>query len=117
MLRHLLSFTLTFLTGLLPLFAGDAKTRLKELQTRVANKDFQDDKLRRDLLAFAREHVGTPQYGPAMDALRATPSPFDKLDAKAIDAEARKILSIGALVAYLRPHDRAVARVEISIDG
>src|SRR5829696_5262990 len=104
MFRRLLLLALTIQACLLPSYAGDAKTRLQDLQSRVAKKDFQDDRLRRDLLAFASAHVGTPHYGPALDALRAVPSPLDKLDTKAIDDEARKILSIGPLVAYLRPH-------------
>ena len=41
----------------------------------------------------------------------------DRLDADAIDPEARKLLSIGNLVAYVRPHNRAFAHVAISFDG
>lgn len=97
--------------------AGDAHARLMSLQTRVAKQDFNNDNLRRDLLAFAREQVGTSLYAPAMDALRATPSPFDKLDENAIDADTRKLLSIDGLVALLQPHPRAVAHVAISMDA
>src|SRR5688572_26422124 len=87
--------------------AGDdaAKSRLKELQIRVIKQEFADDKLRQDILTFCREQVGTPLYPKAIEALRPVPSPFDKLDANAIDAEDRRFLSIAGLVAYVRPHD------------
>ncbi|MBI2809031.1 MAG: hypothetical protein HYX68_28945 [Planctomycetes bacterium] len=45
------------------------------------------------------------------------PSPLDKLDARAIDEDDRKLLAIRELVAYTRPHLRAVAHVAISRDG
>ena len=44
-------------------------------------------------------------------------SPFDRLDANAIDEDDRKHLAILELVAYLRPHGRAIAHVAISSDG
>jgi WD40 repeat protein len=103
----------------LPASAGDdkAKARLKELQIRVIKQEFQDDKLRRELLAFCREQAGTPIYAKAIEALAPCPSPLDRLDAGAIDEEDRKFLSIGALVGYIRPHNRAIASVAISCDG
>src|SRR5437773_1232794 len=87
---------LSLLLITLPASAGDddAKSRLKDLQARVAKQDFANDKLRLDLLAFCRAQVGTPLYAPAIDALRNVPSPFDKLDANAIDEEDRKFLAI-----------------------
>ncbi len=108
---------LSILFSTQPLHAGDANSRLKDLQARVANQDFNNDNLRRDLLVFAREQVGTSLYAPAMNALRATPSPFDKLDDKAIDEDVRKTLSIAGLVGLLQPHHRAIAHVTISFDG
>lgn len=114
--HRILIALLTFLCPL-SLYAGDAESRIKDLQARVAQQDFKDGKLRQELLAFAREHVGSSHYGAAMTALRAVPSPFDKLDEKAIDDDLRKVLSISGLVAYFRPHDRAVAHVAISQDG
>ena len=109
--------SLLFLT--LPAAAGDDKAtaKLKELQARVARQDFQNDQLRRELLAFCREQVGTPLYAKGIDALGAVPSPLDRLDAKEIDEEDRKFLSIRDLVAFIRPHDRAIASVAISFDG
>jgi WD40 repeat protein len=111
--------TLSLLLLSLPATAGDDKAaaRLKDLQARVARQDFQEDKLRRDLLAFAREHVGTPLYAKALDALRSVPAPLDRLDEKAIDAEERKALAIRDLVAFERPNNRAVASIAISFDG
>jgi WD40 repeat protein len=102
-----------------PAWGGDdaIKARLKNLQERVARKEFDNDNLRRDLLAFARMHVGTPLHTAAMVTLRNVPSPLDKLDENSIDAEVRKTLSVSRLVAYLRPHGRAVAHVAISCDG
>jgi WD40 repeat protein len=102
-----------------PAIAGDDKAaaRLKDLQARVAKQEFKDDQLRRDLLAFARSHVGMPLYAKAIDTLRSVPSPFDRLDASAIDADDRKFLSIRELVAYARPHSRAIAHVAVSFDG
>ncbi len=99
--------------------AGDDKAgaRLKDLLARVAKQEFKDDKLRHDLLAFCREQVGTPFYPKAIASLRAVPSLFDRLDASAIDAEDRKILSIPELVAYVQPHQRAIAHVAVSFDG
>jgi WD40 repeat protein len=98
--------------------AGDkSAARLADLQARVARRDFAEDKLRRELLAFAREHVGTPQYAKAMDALRFVPGPFDRLDATAISADDRKALGLRDLVAFERPNNRAVASVAISFDG
>jgi WD40 repeat protein len=103
----------------LPASAGadKAKARLKELQIRVIKQEFQNDLLRRELLAFCREHVGTPIYAQAIEALAPCPSPLDQLDAGAIDEETRKLLSIGALVGFIRPHNRAIASVAISFDG
>jgi WD40 repeat protein len=102
-----------------PAAAGNdkAKARVKELQIRVIEQEFQDDKLRRELLAFCRAQAGTPIYAQAIEALAACPSPLDRLDAGAIDEEDRKFLSIGALVGYIRPHNRAIASVAISFDG
>ena len=99
--------------------AGDdkAKARLKELQIRVIKQEFQNDKLRRELLAFCHAQVGTPIYAKAIEALAACPSPLDRLDVGAIDEEDRKFLSIGALVGYIRPHNHAIASVAISYDG
>jgi WD40 repeat protein len=108
----LFAFTMQFVS------AGDtAKSRLDSLQRRVVLQEFANDTLRRDLLAFAREHVGTPLYAKAIDALRHVPAPLDKLDENAIDAEDRKLLSIRGLVGYVRPHGRAIASVAISFDG
>ncbi len=103
----------------LNLHVGDdnAKARLKELQIRVVKQDFAGDKLRLELLAFCRAHVGSPLYAPAVEALRYVPGPLDKLDANAIDEEDRKFLSIRELVAYVRPNGRAIASVAISYDG
>src|SRR5258708_7019776 len=99
--------------------AGDAtaKSRLKDLQTPVIKQEFADDKLRRDLLTFCREQVGTPLYARAIEALRPCPAPLDRLDEKAIDEEDRKFLSIGGLVAFERPHNRAIAHIAFSFDG
>jgi WD40 repeat protein len=98
--------------------AGDqSKTRLESLQVRVAEQDFANDTLRRDLIAFAREHVGTPLYAKAIDALRHVPAPLDKLDENAIDADDRKLLSVRELVSYMRPHGRAIASIAFSFDG
>jgi WD40 repeat protein len=96
--------------------AGDDTVHLKDLQARVAKGTF-DDKLRRELLAFAREHVGTPLYAKAIDALRSVPCPLDRLDENAIDADDRKTLGIRELVAFERPNNRAIASVAISFDG
>jgi WD40 repeat protein len=117
-LRVLLPVLSALLTTL-SAFAGDdkAKARLKDLQVRVIKQEFQNDKLRRDVLAFCREQVGTPLYAKAIEALRPIPAPIDRLDASAIDEEDRKFLSIGKLVAYVRPHQRAVASVAFSFDG
>ena len=111
--------TLLLLLAALPAAAGDdkAKARLKELQSRVIKRDFADDKLRRELLTFAREHVGTPLYAKAIGALRSIPAPLDRLDANAIDEDDRKHLAIDKLVAYVRPHQRAIASLAISFDG
>jgi WD40 repeat protein len=99
--------------------AGDDKAtaRLKDLQTRVAKQDYQDDKLRRELLAFARDQVGTPLYAKAIDALRPVPAPLDRLDEKAIEEDQRRFLSIRDLVAFERPNNRAIASIAISFDG
>lgn len=99
--------------------AGDdkAQARLKEMQVRVAKQEFENDKLRRDLLAFMRAQVGTPLYAKAIEMLRQIPSPLDRLDAKAIDEEERKFLSIRELVGYIRPNNRAIASVALSFDG
>jgi WD40 repeat protein len=99
--------------------AGDdqAKTRLKDLQTRVIKQEFQDDKLRREIVAFARQQVGTPLYPKAIQALRPCPAPIDRLDTKAVDEEDRAFVPINELVAYIRPHGRAVASVAFSFDG
>lgn len=99
-----------------PLLAGD-DTRLKDLQTRVARRDFADDKLRHDILALAREHAGTPLYAKAVDLLHSVPSPLDRLDEAAIDADDRKAIGIRELVAFIQPHSRAIASVAISFDG
>lgn len=50
-------------------------------------------------------------------ALAQTPSPLDKLDPGAIDADERKAVAIRELVALIAPHDRAVASVAVSSDG
>jgi WD40 repeat protein len=99
--------------------AGDdtAAARLKALQASVAKREFQTDQLRRDLLAFCREQVGTPLYAKAIDTLAQVPSPLDRLDATEIDEDDRKALAIPELVGYLRPHHRAIASVAISFDG
>lgn len=110
---------LSILVATLPTLAGDdnASARLKELQARVAKQEFKDDKLRRELLAFCRDQIGTPLYAKAIEALRSAPAPLDRLDATAIDAEDRKVLSIPELVAYAQPHQRAIAHVTVSFDG
>jgi WD40 repeat protein len=95
----------------------DAKSRLRELQIRVIRQEFQDDRLRRELLAFCRAQVGTPIYGKAVEALAPCPAPLDRLDASAIEEEDRKFLSIGALVGFQRSHNRAIASLAISFDG
>lgn len=100
----------------LPLLAGD-DTRLKDLQTRVAKRDFAGDKLRHDILALAREHAGTPLYAKAVDLLHSVPSPLDRLDEAAIDTDDRKAIGIRELVAFIQPHSRAIASVAISFDG
>jgi WD40 repeat protein len=117
-LRTLLP-TLALLLATLPATAGDdkASARLKDLQVRVIKQEFAADKLRRELLAFAREQVGTPLYAKAIEALRPVPSPLDRLDEKAIDEDDRKRLAIPGLVGYVRPHRRTVASVAISFDG
>src|SRR5262249_27267886 len=114
-----LSSILLILIATLPASAGDdkAKPRLKELQIRVIRQEFQNDKLRGELLAFGRDQVGKPIYAQAIEALAPCPSPLDRLEAGAIDEETRKLLSIGALVGFLRPHNRAIAGVAISFDG
>jgi WD40 repeat protein len=119
MFKHVLPALLCCLPFAFSAFAGDdtPTTRLKSLQARVAKREFQTDQLRRDLLAFCREHVGTPLYAKAIDALAQTPSPLDRLDAKDIDEDDRKALAIPELVGYLRPHHRAIASVAISFDG
>lgn len=48
---------------------------------------------------------------------KQAPSPFDRLDPSALDAEDRKLLAIRELVAYVRPHQRAIAHLAISFDG
>src|SRR5450755_350161 len=110
---------LSLLLYTLPAFADNdtAITRLKDLQARVAKREFTTDQLRGDLLSFCREQVGTPLYAKAIDALAQTPSPLDRLDANQIDEDDRKSLAIPELVGYLRPHERAVASVAISFDG
>src|SRR5439155_13957672 len=92
-------------------FAGDDpdKARLLELQTRVIKQEFKDDKLRRELLVFAREQVGTPLYAKAIEALKPCPAPIDRLDVNAIEEEDRIVVGIDKLVGYVRPHARAVA--------
>jgi WD40 repeat protein len=45
------------------------------------------------------------------------PTPLDRLDEKAIDAEERKLLAIRDLVAFERPNNRAIASIAISFDG
>ncbi len=110
---------LSLLLLTLPARAGDDKAaaKLKELQARVAKQDFQNDQLRRELLAFCREHVGTPLYAKAIDTLRPVPTPLDRLDEKTIDAEERKLLAIRELVAFERPNNRAIASIAFSFDG
>ena len=78
--------------------AGGEDARLKDLQTRVAKQDFAGDKLRRDILTFAREQVGTPLCTKAIETLRSVPCPLDRLDENAIDADERKTLGIRELV-------------------
>lgn len=99
--------------------AGDdfAKNRLRELQTRVVKQEFQGDKLRREIVAFAREQVGTPLYAKAIEALSACPAPIDRLDVKAIDDGDFAAAGIDQLVALARSHTRAVAHVAFSFDG
>lgn len=111
--------TIFLLLASLSAQAGDKKldAHLAQLQARVTKRDFADDKLRRELLVFCRQHVGTPHYAKAIDLLRQTPSPFDKLDAKAIDEEDRKGVAIPALVGFVQSNDRAVASIAISLDG
>jgi WD40 repeat protein len=103
----------------IPISAGDdaAKARLKDLQVRVIKQEFKDDKLRRELLTFCREQVGSPLYPYGVQALRPCPCPLDRLEEKAIDEADRKFLSIGGLVAYERPHGRAIASIAFSFDG
>jgi WD40 repeat protein len=112
---HLPVLALLFIT--LPAPAGDPSARLTDLQARVAKRDFQDDKLRRELLKFCRAHVGTPIYAKAIDALALCPAPLDRLDANLIDEEDRKFLAIRELVGFTRSHNRAIAHVAISFDG
>ena len=109
--------SLLFLT--LPASAGadKADARLKELQTRYAKLESRNEELRRDLLTLAREQAGTPIYAKAIEMLRHTPSPLDRLDANTIDAEDRKFLAIRELVGFVQPHGRAVASIAISFDG
>lgn len=99
--------------------AGDdkAKVRLKDLQGRVIKQEFADDKLRRELLAFCREQVGSPLYAKGIEALQPCPAPLDRLDEKAIDEGDRKFLSIGGLVGFIRPHHRAIASMAFSFEG
>ena len=110
---------LLFLT--LPASAGNdkANARLKELQGRVIKQEFADDKLRRELLTFCREQVGTPLYARAIEAASGSRAValLDRLDANAIDEDDRKFLAIGELVAYERPHGRAIASIAFSFDG
>ncbi|HZZ82412.1 MAG TPA: hypothetical protein VFE62_28190 [Gemmataceae bacterium] len=112
-----------FMAVLLPLglatsAIGDkSASRLADLQARVAKREFRDDKLRRDILAFAREHVGTPQFATAIDLLRSVPGPFDRLDASAISDDDRKLLNLRDLVAFERSNNRAVAHLAVSFDG
>lgn len=110
---------LSLLLLTLPATAGDDKTTacLKDLKARVARQDYQDDKLRRELLVFAREQVGAPLYAKAIDVLRTVPTPLDRLDEKAIEEDQRKFLSIRGLVAFERPNNRAIASIGISFDG
>ena len=110
---------LALLSATLPAFAGDDKAtaRLKDLQARVSKREFQEDKLRRELINFCREQVGTPIYAKGIGTLAACPSPLDRLDANAIDEEDRKLLSIRELVGYIRPHNRAIASLTFSFDG
>ncbi|MBI1832643.1 MAG: WD40 repeat domain-containing protein [Planctomycetes bacterium] len=99
--------------------AGDdiAKARLKELQVRVVKQQFESDTLRRDLIAFAREQVGTPLYPRAIEALRVCPAPVDRLDVKAIDDGDFAAIGIDQLVGVVRSHGRAVASLAFSFDG
>lgn len=107
------------LIAIQPLSAGDdnAKARLKDLQLRVLKQEFSTDALRGDVLAFCRQQVGTPLYPFGIQALGRIPGPLDRLDASAIDAEERKLLSIRELVGYIQPNFRSVAHVAISFDG
>jgi WD40 repeat protein len=108
---------LLFIT--LPASAGDdkGKARLEQLLLRYAKLESRDDELRRDLLTMARQFVGTPIYAKAIEMLRQLPSPFDRLDANAIDEEDRKFLAIPEMVGFIRSHNRAIAHVAISFDG
>jgi len=115
---HYLQPFVILLLAILPASAGDkSKARLESLQLRVVKQEFANDTLRLELLAFCREHVGTPIYAKAIDALRYVPAPLDKLDENAIDIEDRKFLSIRGLVGYFRPHGRAIASIAFSFDG
>ncbi len=101
------------------LHAGDItpQVRLANLHQRVAKREFAGDKLRLDILAFARQQVGTPHYLAAIDLLKQTPSPLDALDSREIDAEDRKLLALPEVAAYFRAHGRSVAHVAFNSDS
>lgn len=99
--------------------AGDDKTRtiLDTFKIRVDRKDFAGDKLRREVLEFARSNVGTLHHGKAIELLQQIPSPFDRLDASGIAQTDVKLTEIPELIALVRSHGRAVAHVAISSDA
>ncbi len=102
-----------------PIRAGEAtpQASLASLQQRVAKREFAGDKLRLNVVAFARQQVDTTHYLAAIDLLRQVRSPLDALDAGEIDAEDRKLLALPDVVAYFRAHGRAVAHIAFNSDS
>lgn len=97
--------------------ADEPGKQLQALMQRAATKEGRTEALRQELLAFIRQHPGTPAHQKAAAALTALPSPLDRLDTARIPDEQRKLLDLPALVALVRPHNRAVASLAFSPDG
>jgi WD40 repeat protein len=84
--------------------AGAAGTTLEVLRQRLDDPKADREKLRLDLLAFHRTHLGTPEAVQAGELLRRLPSPLDGLDPAAIPALDRFDWQPKGLVAALGEH-------------
>ncbi len=101
----LLSAGLAVLLAAPPPGQGDgAEAALQALRQRLDDPKADREKLRLDLLAFYRNHPGTPEAVQAGELLSRLPSPLDALDPAAIPALDRFDWQPKGLVAVLGEH-------------